>query len=109
MRILVIDDHAALRRGAQMVLSDEHDVVTAASGAEGLELVEDGDFDAVLCDLQMPGLTGIDVWSRLSERMRGRFVMWTGAPEQVRDAEFEVLVKPVANDELRAAIRRAAG
>jgi CheY-like chemotaxis protein len=109
MRVLVIDDHRGLRLGAQMILGNEHDVTTASSGEEGLALAGDGDFDVVLCDMQMPGITGLEVWSRLPERLRGRFVMWTGAPELVEGVGFEVLVKPVANDELRAAIRRAIG
>jgi len=109
MRVLVIDDQPMLREAARRVLErDCCDVVVAASGAGGLELLEGGGFDAILCDMEMPEMSGLEVWSRLPEEMRGRFVMWTGAPWLAEGASFEVLEKPVSNDDLRAAVRRAA-
>jgi len=108
MRVLVIDDHKMLREGAAMVLI-EHEVVLAASGERGLELAALEEFDVVLCDLQMPGIDGLEVQRRLPEGLRDRFVLWTGAPEGLEGLGIRVLSKPVAVEELREAIREAGG
>lgn len=108
MRVLVIDDNDLLRAGARMVLR-EFEVTTARSGEEGLELVGRQEFDAVLCDLQMPpGMSGLEVWRRLPEHLRGRFVLWTGAPGEAAGVEgLVVLAKPVPNEVLLETVRRA--
>lgn len=110
MRVLVIDDNDLVREGARMVLEDAgHEVVTVESGEVGLGLLEGGGFDAVLCDLDMPTMSGLEVWRRLPEGMRGRFVMWTAAPVSVEGVPFQVLAKPVSMTDLRDAVSRAGG
>jgi CheY-like chemotaxis protein/anti-sigma regulatory factor (Ser/Thr protein kinase) len=65
-RILVIDDEAPLAEVVKRML-EEHDVVAVSSGLEGKKLIEDGEpFDVILCDLMMPGYTGMDFFSWLS-------------------------------------------
>jgi PAS domain S-box-containing protein len=65
-RILVIDDEAPLAEVVKRMLED-HDVVAVSSGLEGKKLIEDGEpFDVILCDLMMPGYTGMDFFSWLS-------------------------------------------
>src|SRR4051812_29214836 len=64
-RVLVIDDEAAVGRTIQRLLGERHEVVVLTSGVQALELLERGEsFDAILCDMSMPGMTGIDVYSR---------------------------------------------
>lgn len=79
-RVLVIDDDALLRRMIRLSLSD-HDVTTVECGAEALERLVDEEFDVVLCDLMMPGLTGMEVYERAREiapSQADRFVFISG-------------------------------
>ena len=69
MRILVIDDHALFRIGLSELLERRGiDVVAAVSGCEeGLQRVVESRPDAVLLDMRMPEMSGIDVLKRLRE------------------------------------------
>jgi adenylate cyclase len=65
-RILVVDDNAANRDVlARRLMREGHQVVTAADGASVLELVAGRDFDLVLLDLIMPGMSGFELLRRL--------------------------------------------
>ena len=67
-RILLIDDDGILLRSVQTLLEPEHEVVTALGGADGLTILErDQDFDVVLCDLLMPRVDGVAVFSVLEK------------------------------------------
>lgn len=66
-RILVIDDEPALGAALRRALSD-HDVEVAHGGREGLDRLAQGDgYDLVLCDIIMPGMTGMDVYDMLRD------------------------------------------
>jgi two-component system invasion response regulator UvrY len=63
-RILVVDDHAVVRRGLQQIVSDSLDVVVvneAKNGEEALAQVRKNQYDLVLLDISLPDRTGIDV------------------------------------------------
>jgi adenylate cyclase len=65
-RILVVDDHESNRDLLSRRLTrDAHHVVTAASGESALALVEQDQFDLILLDLLMPGMSGYEVLERL--------------------------------------------
>lgn len=60
--ILVIDDEPTLRRLLGRVLQTAgYRILLADSGAEGLTILRNTRIDAVICDLQMPSMSGIDV------------------------------------------------
>jgi PAS domain S-box-containing protein len=60
-RILVVDDEARIR-GAMVRMLRGHDVVQAASGEEARKVLKaDQAFDLILCDMMMPGLSGVDL------------------------------------------------
>jgi two-component system, NtrC family, nitrogen regulation response regulator NtrX len=66
-RILVIDDEAAIRDSMRMILEYEgYEVLTAATGEEGLTLVEREGPDLLFLDIKMPGMDGLDVLRRLT-------------------------------------------
>jgi adenylate cyclase len=70
-RILVVDDHQSNRDLLSRRLTREgHDVVTAETGAEALDLVEAMPFDLILLDLLMPGMSGYEVLCRLKASPR---------------------------------------
>jgi PAS domain S-box-containing protein len=82
LRVLVIDDEAQLARAVGQMIEDEHDVDVATSGEEALGRLEAGaDYDAVLCDMMMAGMSGMDVHARLAARrpaLARRVVFMTG-------------------------------
>jgi CheY-like chemotaxis protein len=81
-RVLVVDDEVLVGRAIKRVLGRKHEVVTAIDGREALQLLEAGEaFDLVLCDLMMPGVSGVDLYERLKARSpeaAGRMVFLTG-------------------------------
>jgi signal transduction histidine kinase len=65
-RILIVDDEVALARALRRRLSQHHEVTTLASGSEALACVARGErFDAILLDVMMPDITGMEVYERL--------------------------------------------
>ncbi|MEM9542788.1 MAG: response regulator [Cyanobacteria bacterium P01_E01_bin.42] len=68
-RILIVDDEADIRAVAQLSLeiNTEWEVLTAASGAEGLQVALDQKPDAILLDVMMPDLDGPTTWEKLQE------------------------------------------
>jgi PAS domain S-box-containing protein len=81
-RVLVIDDEPPLRNMVREYLTRQGYRVTAAStGEEGLELALTEDFDAIVCDMRLPGIGGEEVCSRLLEHrpgLRDRILVATG-------------------------------
>jgi two-component system nitrogen regulation response regulator NtrX len=68
-RVLVVDDDAAIRDTLRMVLEYEgYEVVTAADGRAGLAELEAGPADAVLLDIKMPGMDGLETLDRIVAR-----------------------------------------
>jgi DNA-binding NarL/FixJ family response regulator len=68
IRVLLVDDHALVRTGLRMVLTEQVDmqcVGEADGGEEALALIRKTRPDVVLCDLHMPGLSGLELTERL--------------------------------------------
>jgi CheY-like chemotaxis protein len=65
-RVLVIDDDDLLRRMVCRVLESEHDIVVLPSAKEALDRIATGErFDLILCDLMLPGVSGVDFHERI--------------------------------------------
>lgn len=80
-RILIVDDEPMIGTTLRVLLSDEHEVVLAESGASARQELERDDFDLILCDLMMPGISGMDLHRWVAEsapRSAGRMVFMTG-------------------------------
>ncbi len=88
--VIIIDDHALFRRGVSQMISTDLEFVVigeAASGAEGLLLVEQMKPDLVLIDLNMKGMNGIETLSRIKEaKLESKCIVLT-----VSDAEADLL------------------
>ncbi|MBN1865966.1 response regulator [Candidatus Sumerlaeota bacterium] len=68
-RILVVEDEAVVRDLLSEILTQQgHKVATAGDGSEALDLLRKNSFDMVLSDLQMPGLSGLDLISSIKSR-----------------------------------------
>ena len=117
LRVLVVDDERPIRRFLNASLSGQYTVLEAATGEDALALTVSGRPDAILLDLGLPDMDGIDLTRRLRE--------WTQIPIiviTVRDHEEDkitaldagaddYLTKPFGVGELlarlRVALRRA--
>jgi CheY-like chemotaxis protein len=81
-RVLLIDDEPAVAEAMAMALSDQHDVVAVISAAEARALLAAGErFDVVLCDLVMPGETGMTLYEHVRKtqpELAPRFAFMTG-------------------------------
>jgi len=117
LRILVVDDEEAIRDVFRATLP-EHEIVTSASGREAIAELDGEDFDLVFCDLLMPDLTGMDVYSHLSEKrpeVARSVVFMTGGVFTEHSREFvgtvknRVMRKPFTPDEIVSAVAKAAG
>jgi len=71
-KILIVDDEAAIRRGLRGTLNGlGFESVEAARGEEALSLVRTARFDAILLDLKMPGIGGVETCRRVCPRFPG--------------------------------------
>jgi two-component system, NtrC family, sensor kinase len=118
-RILAVDDEALLLKAYRRMLGDAHELATALGGHEALRLLErDAAFDVVLCDLQMPDMSGMELHAAVRERFGGlhdRFVFVTGgafssdARRFLEESVATVIQKPFRLEDLLTLIERAAG
>jgi two-component system response regulator MprA len=121
MRILVVDDEAAVRESVERSLRFEgYEVVVAGDGAEALERVRKNRPDAVVLDVLMPRMDGLEACRRLRAGGDDLPVLLLTARDGVADrvngldvGADDYLVKPFALEELlarlRALLRRVAG
>jgi PAS domain S-box-containing protein len=113
-RVLVVDDEPALLSVIRALLQDRHDVVTASGARQALAILDDEPrFDAILADLMMGDLTGMDFYDAVRRRHPGLescFVFMTGGAYSVDARTFlahtpnRCLEKPFAREELLDAI-----
>ncbi len=96
-RVLVVDDEVAVGSTLRLVLQREHDVQLATSGEEALRLLASGtQFHAIVCDLMMPGMTGVDLYEAIRTAHPGleqRMVFMTGGALLAKTEEFMSRVK----------------
>lgn len=82
-RVLIVDDEVFIIAALRRLLGREHDVTAVMSVPDAISLIEQGSrFDVILCDLRMPGMSGIDFYERLrtlAPELVGRIVFCTGA------------------------------
>jgi two-component system nitrogen regulation response regulator NtrX len=106
-RILVIDDEVAIRDSLRMTLEYAgFDFIGAATGQEGLAIAERDAIDAVLLDIKMPGMDGMDVLSRLRTMNETLPIIiisghgtTTTAVEAIRKGAVDFLDKPFESTE----------
>jgi signal transduction histidine kinase len=114
-RVAVVDDEPAIRRAAERLLAPEHDVVSFEDARSVAERIRGGErFDAILCDILMPGMTGIDLHRALREiapAQADAMIFITGGAFTSEGRAFldgvtnPVLEKPFDTPEVRRAIR----
>jgi len=113
-RILVVDDEPFILRTLERILAPQHEVILAGSGSDALARIADGvAIDAVLCDLMMPGMNGMELYreiARRAPRLAPNVVFVTGGAliEEVRGflrgAGARVVEKPFTPGQILEAV-----
>ncbi len=114
-RILVVDDERRGRRVLQIMIEDLGFASLAAEGGEeALAQLRDEKFDLVITDLKMPGMSGIELLTRIRELdaeipviLLTAYGTVQSAVEAMKKGAFDYLLRPFDADALEAVIRRA--
>jgi putative two-component system response regulator len=112
--VLIVDDERGPRDSLRMILTPNHDVMTAASGSEALEVLRSQPVDVVTLDLKMPGIDGQELMRTLREDFpHTEIIVITGcgsiesATEGIRYGICDYLQKPFDMVQVNAAVARA--
>lgn len=114
-RILVVDDDRAVRTALRVNLSRrDYDVTLADNGEAALDALQSGDFEVVLTDVKMPGMSGHELLEQIQALSADLpVVMMTGhggvedAVAAMRAGAADYVIKPVSRDELLVVLDRA--
>jgi DNA-binding NtrC family response regulator len=114
-RVLVVDDEKHQRDILEMILDSEgYESVSARNGRHALETLRDQPFDAVLTDLKMPDMSGIELLTELLKAQPGLCVILMTAHgsihtavDAMRKGAFDYLTKPLERDELLVVLGKA--
>ena len=114
-RILIIDDDQLMLERHKRVLSREgYEATCATSGEEALLMMAQMEFDAIVSDISMPGMSGTDLLREVRSRDEDiPVILATGAPslesavEAVELGALQYLVKPLKVETLRSVVSRA--
>ncbi|EHP85436.1 putative two component, sigma54 specific, transcriptional regulator, Fis family [Geobacter metallireducens RCH3] len=113
--ILIVDDERAQREIIQTILEGEgYRVAAAPGGREALEQLETSEFDVILTDLKMQGMSGMELLERVLEAdpLQCAIMMTAhgtvdSAVEAMKKGAFDYLEKPLERDNLLLTLRRA--
>jgi len=117
--VLVLDDEADVRTAIRLQLRDTHfEILEAENVEQAIGLLGDNplSIDVIICDVRMPGVSGVEaVAAFLREYPTTPVIVLTGFPDVELAVDFmkqqdvvEFLTKPVGKDELVAAVEQAA-
>ncbi len=114
-RILVVDDERSMRDFMEILLQrDNHEVVSCGSAAEAVLALESDDFDVVISDIRMPGMSGLELLDRVQQLAQDTLVILItahGTTESAVDAmkrgAYDYLTKPCSVDEIRVVVDKA--
>jgi len=114
-KILVIDDEKSIRSTLKEILEyEKYEVILAASGPEGLEFINNGKYDIVLCDIKMPEMDGIEVLEKI--QLSGadtQVIMISGhgnidtAVSAIKKGAYDFIEKPLDLNRMLITIRNA--
>ncbi|MBQ5984395.1 MAG: sigma-54-dependent Fis family transcriptional regulator [Bacteroidales bacterium] len=115
MKILIIDDERAIRNSLKEILEmEDYKVDTAENGSDGCEKAEKEKYDAIFCDIKMPGMDGVEVLSKLvDDGVETPIVMISGhadintAVECIKKGAFDFIEKPLDLNRILITIKNA--
>ncbi len=112
--ILIIDDDEQVRRLLMEILRDEYDCAVAGSAEDALGLLKSESFDLVISDINMGGISGLEMIPLVLEQTPDTVVVMISgqqtidyAIESMRAGAFDYITKPLDIRQVQAAVRRA--
>jgi two-component system, OmpR family, phosphate regulon sensor histidine kinase PhoR len=116
IQVLVVDDELNIRDGSQRILSRAgFDVLTAATGREALDLLQEKTIPIILLDMKMPGMDGMEALKQIRQLDPAILVIViTGfatvetAIEAMKQGAYDFIPKPFEPEQLRIVVKRAA-
>ena len=117
VRILIVDDEEDLiSTMAERLELRGFEVDTATTGEGGLELVAKSAYSVLILDVKMPGISGLDLMTRIKEEQPDLpVILFTGhssladAQKGTQQGAFAYLLKPIKIDEMMNTIKNAIG
>ena len=113
-RILIIDDQDPIRRVLREILENEkYQVDDAANGPAALEMIKEQEYDAILCDIKMPDMDGIEVLEQVKATSDTPVIMISGhgtidsAVDAIKKGAFDFIQKPPDLNRLLITVRNA--
>ncbi len=114
-KLLVVDDEHLIRWSLEQNLKKQgYEVVTAGSGEDALRLVREEQPDLVLLDIQLPGISGIDVLEKIKDHDDDIIVIMVTANSGLENAvnamrlgAYDYISKPFNLDELAIVVKKA--
>ena len=114
-RLLVIDDEENMRHMLSKVLGKTgYNVETASNGHEGLKMIQNTDFEFILCDIKMPNMSGMDFLKSAREKIRTTTVIMMSAYgtidtaiEAMKLGAYDYISKPFKTDEVYLTLKKA--
>ncbi|MCR5644809.1 MAG: sigma-54 dependent transcriptional regulator [Bacteroidales bacterium] len=113
-RILIIDDQDPIRRVLRDILENEkYQVDDAANGPTALQMLKDQEYDAILCDIKMPDMDGIEVLEQVKASSDTPVIMISGhgtidtAVDAIKKGAFDFIQKPPDLNRLLITVRNA--
>ena len=111
--ILIVDDDEAIRSMLYDLLSEKYECDTASMAEEALQYIEVERYDAILTDIAMPGLTGVELLKKIQEHDSATpVILISGKGSEQAQAlvdlgAFAYVTKPFNLDEIEEVIERA--
>jgi DNA-binding NtrC family response regulator len=112
--LLIVDDDDAIRGMLFDLLSDKYECNTASMAEEALQYIEMERYDAILTDISMPGLTGVELLQRIHAKHSATPVILISGKGAEQDSQalidmgaFAYVTKPFNLDELEEVVERA--
>ena len=114
-RILVVDDERSMRDFLEILLQrDGHEVVCCSQASEAIAALDGDDFELVISDIRMPGMSGIELLERIQELAPETLVLLItahgtteSAVEAMKRGAYDYLSKPCSVDEIRLVVDKA--
>ena len=113
-QLLIVDDESSIRRTLKDILEfEKHSVDLAANGMEALEKAKEIEYDAILLDIKMPEMDGMEVLEKLMLFREVPVIMISGhgtietAVEAIKKGAYDFIVKPPDLNRLLTTVRNA--